>query len=112
MLEPGGRLCLAVVHPLNSSGCFDGDLADSPFVIEGSYLERSYYEDNMVRDGLEITFASEHRPLQDYTEALAVAGLVIERLREPAMPEDAIRRPHARRWQRLPVFLHVRALKP
>jgi SAM-dependent methyltransferase len=112
VLERGGRLCLAIVHPLNSSGRFDGDLADSPFVIDGSYLERSYYADDVARDGLEITFASAHRPLQDYAGALAAAGLLIERLREPALPEHAIQRPHSRRWQRLPLFLHVRALKP
>jgi hypothetical protein len=33
-------------------------------------------------------------------------------LREPAAPEHAITRPRSRRWQRLPIFLHLRALKP
>jgi len=111
VLRPGGRLCLAIVHPLNSAGRFDGEDADSPFVVDGSYLHPSYYADNVVRDGLEITFVSAHRPLQAYTEAIAGAGLVIERLREPAVPEHAIARPRARRWQRLPLFLHLRALK-
>ena len=53
VLEPGGRLCLAVVHPLNSAGSFDGEDGDSPFTIADSYLERSYYADDMVRGGLE-----------------------------------------------------------
>lgn len=112
VLEPGGRLCLAVVHPLNSAGTFDGEEAESPFVIEGSYLDPSYYADNVARDGLEITFVSAHRPLEAYAEALTGAGLLIERLREPAVPEQAIAKPRARRWQRLPLFLHMRALKP
>lgn len=112
VLEAGGRLCFAVVHPLNSAGSFEGELADSPFVIGGSYLDRSFYADRLSRDGLEVTFTSAHRPLQGYTEALASAGLVIERLREPAVPEHAVANPRTRRWQRLPLFLHGRALKP
>ena len=112
VLVPSGRLCLAVVHPLNSAGSFEGDDADSPFVIRDSYLESSYYRDNVVRDGLEMKFVSAHRPLQAYSDALARAGFLIERLRETDVPEEAIRRPGSRRWQRLPLFLHVRALKP
>lgn len=112
VLEPGGRLCLAVVHPLSSAGRFEGEGANSPFVIAGSYLDRSYYADNLVRDGLEITFVSEHRPVQAYVDALADAGLLVERLRETDVPDSAIVRPRSRRWQRLPLFLHIRALQP
>ena len=112
VLEPGGCLCLAVVHPLNSAGSFEGGDGDSPFVIDGSYLDRSYYADEIARDGLGITFVSEHRPLEAYTEALTGAGLLVERLREPAMPEEAVASPRNRRWQRLPLFLHMRAVKP
>ena len=112
VLEPGGRLCLAVVHPFNSAGRFVGDDASSPFVVEGSYLERFRYADNLVRDGLEITFVSEHRPIEAYVTALAEAGLVVERLTETDVPDSGIVRPRSRRWQRLPLFLHIRALKP
>lgn len=112
VLESGGRFCLAIVHPLNSAGQFEGEVPDGPFTITASYLHSSYYADNVVRDGLEVTFVSAHRPLQAYTEAIAEAGLLIERLREPALPELAITRPLSRRWQRVPLFLHVRALKP
>jgi SAM-dependent methyltransferase len=111
-LEPGGRFCVAIVHPLNSAGQFHGDDADSPFTIAGSYLERSYYADDFARGGLELTIVSVHRPLQMYTDALSDAGLLIERLREPAVPERGIRQESGRRWQRLPLFLHLRALKP
>lgn len=112
VLEHGGLLCLAVVHPFNSAGQFDGAEPDSPFVVEGSYLEESFYADSLARGGLEMTFTSAHRPLQTYTEALADAGLLIERLREPAVPEEAIAKPRTRRWQRMPLFLHIRAQKP
>ncbi len=40
------------------------------------------------------------------------AGLLIERLREPAAPAAALTvRPGYERWQRLPNFLHLRAVK-
>jgi SAM-dependent methyltransferase len=113
VLEPGGRLCLAVVHPLNSAGSFDGDEGDSPFTIAGSYLECSYYSDDLVRNELEITFVSAHRPLEAYLGALTNAGLLIERVREPAVPDELVeRKPRSGRWQRIPLFLHVRAVKP
>jgi SAM-dependent methyltransferase len=112
VLEPQGRLCIAIVHPLNSAGRFESEAAGSPFVVEGSYLDRSAYADDLSRDGLEITFVSAHRPLQAYTDGLHDAGLLIERLREPPVPERAIARDRTRRWQRVPMFLHLRALKP
>jgi len=111
VLEPGGRFCLAVVHPFNSAGRFVGDDASSPFVVEGSYLERFRYADNLARDGLEITFVSEHRPIEAYVNALAGAGLLVERLRETDVPDSAAVRPWSRRWRRIPFFLHLRALK-
>jgi SAM-dependent methyltransferase len=112
VLEPGGRLCLAVVHPLNSAGAFEGEDPDSPFIIEGSYLDPSFYEDDLARDGLEITFTSAHRPLETYGDALADAGLLIQRVREPAAPVGSFTAERGRRWQRVPLFLHIRALKP
>jgi SAM-dependent methyltransferase len=112
VLETGGRLCIAIVHPLNSAGEFEGLDADSPFVITESYLDQSYYEDDLARNGLEIKFVSAHRPLQAYTDALSGAGLLIDRLREPAVPTPAVREDRDRRWQRVPLFLHLRAVKP
>ncbi len=112
VLEPAGSLCLAIVHPFNSAGRFAGDDASSAFVVEGSYLECFRYADSLMRDGLEITFVSEHRPIQAYVDALSSSGLVVERLRETDVPDSAIVRPRSRRWQRIPLFLHIRALKP
>jgi SAM-dependent methyltransferase len=112
VLEPGGRLCSAIVHPINSAGQFDGEDAGSPFVIGGSYLDPSYYADELERDGLRLTLVSAHRPLQAYTDALAAAGLAIEQLREPPVPESAYGTKRARRWMRIPLFLYVRAVKP
>jgi SAM-dependent methyltransferase len=111
VLEPGSRFCLAIVHPLNSAGGFAGEEPDSPFVISGSYLEPFRYTDEVERDGLTASFASDHRPLETYFEALAAGGFLVERLREPVVPERSISRPRQRRWQRLPLFLHVRAIR-
>ena len=112
VLVPGGRLCLAIVHPLNSAGSFASRTADSPFVIEGSYLGESVTDETFERDGLAMRFVSRHRPLQTYTELLAATGLLIERLREPELPDAGFNGEHGPRWRRIPLFLHVRALKP
>jgi SAM-dependent methyltransferase len=103
ILAVGGRLVIAIVHPINSAGRFTGDKADAdrPFVIDGSYLQPERYVDAFTREGLTMTFHGEHRPLQAYTEALADAGLVIERLREPSSPDPA------KPWYRVPLFLNI-----
>lgn len=102
VLEPGGVLCLAVVHPLNSAGRFE---KHGRFVIRGSYLEPFRYSDRVERDGLTMTFESLHRPMALYVEALLRAGLAVDALREPATTGHAS-------WSRLPLFLHLRARKP
>jgi hypothetical protein len=84
----------------------------APFVVDGSYLDRSYYVDEITREGFELTFASEHRPLGSYAAALADAGLLIELIREHKLPTGASAQSRSRRWQRIPLFLHIRALKP
>ncbi len=111
VLQPGGRVCLAIVHPLNSAGRFLDDDPASPFVIDGSYLEPSFYEDVVERAGHRVTFPSIHRPLQSYVDALADAGFLVERMREPAVPEAAVLEPRSLRWRRLPLFLHLRAIR-
>jgi hypothetical protein len=81
-------------------------------VIPGSYLGRHRFEDTFERDGLQVTFAGWRYSLEEYARALEDAGLVIERLREPAAPASALTvRPGYERWQRLPNFLHLRAVK-
>jgi SAM-dependent methyltransferase len=109
VLVPGGRLCLAIVHPLNSAGPFVNEEPDSPFVIEGSYLDPRRTVDHVERDGLQMTFHSEHRPMVDYFRALERSKFLVEALREHAVPEGSFSRPRGKRWQRLPLFLHLRA---
>jgi len=112
VLEPGGHFCICVTHPLNDAGGFDGAEQDAPFTIRGSYLGRRPYEETFDRNGLRMTFRGWSYALEEYTGALEAAGFLIERLREPAAPpEVAAARESYRRWQRVPMFLHVRAVK-
>jgi hypothetical protein len=65
------------------------------------------------RGGIRLTFHSEHRPLASSTRALEAGGLLIEAIREVRPPGHlAERDPAAGRWQRIPLFLHLRAIKP
>ena len=105
VLEPGGRLCLALVHPLNSGGRFEGDEEDAPFVVRDSYFERRRYVDRIEKDGIVMTFTSDHRPLEGWLLPITETGFLVERVRE-------IPGTHRARWQRIPLFLHVRALRP
>jgi SAM-dependent methyltransferase len=115
VLEPGGRFCIGIVHPVNSAGSFADDATDSSFVIEGSYLGEHRYAESLERDGLEMTFHSIHRPLEAYSLALEGAGFMVEAIREPAAPPEARGRwrvPDVERWRRLPLFLWLRAVRP
>lgn len=111
VLAPGGRLCLAVVHPLTSAGAFAQREAGAPFLIEGSYLDESRADSTFERGGLRMRFVSRHAPLATYVEELTGNGLLVDRLREPRLPQAAYTEPAGLRWRRIPNFLHLRALK-
>jgi SAM-dependent methyltransferase len=113
VLEPGGRLCVSVTHPISDAGTFSGREPEAPFVIVGSYLGRRRFEGTFQRDGLTITFRGWCYPLQDYAGALEEAGFVIERIREPAAGEKAMATfgPGEQRWRRVPLFLQILARK-
>ena len=113
VLEPGGRLCAAIPHPVNSAGVFQGRGPDAPFLIEGSYLDTAPADWTLDRGGITMTFHSEHRPLEAYSRALEAAGLLTEAIREIRAADALVAAaPRERRWQRIPMFLHLRAVKP
>lgn len=105
VLEPGGRFCVALVHPINAAGSFESDEPDAAFVIRDSYFERRRYVDVIAKEGLEMTFTSDHRSLEGWLRPLEDVGFLVDRIREVGAPENP-------RWERLPLFLHVRARKP
>lgn len=112
VLVDGGILCACITHPMADSGRWEDELT---FVIDQPYLSRKRYEGTFERPGLPpFTFRGWVHSLEAYSRALEGAGLVLEALREPAMPAAlAERRPSERRhrWQRLPNFLMFRATK-
>jgi SAM-dependent methyltransferase len=109
VLEPGGRFCVCVTHPLADAGAFESREPDARFVIEGSYFGRRRVDIPDERDGLTITFRGWAYPLEAYARAVEEAGFLIEALREPpyTAPDG---RPN--RWERIPNFLQLRALRP
>jgi SAM-dependent methyltransferase len=105
VLEPGGRFCVALVHPINSGGTFEGDEEDAPFVLRESYFDQRRYVDRIEKGGIEMTFTSDHRSLEGWLEPVSEAGFLVERVREVQTVDHP-------RWRRVPMFLHVRAVKP
>lgn len=107
VLAPRGSYCVAIVHPLNTAGAFASRESDAPFVIEGSYFEETQRLIPVERDGFEMTFLDQHRPLEDYFRAMESAGLLVDRLREIPDTSD---NEGAARWRRVPLFLNLRAV--
>ena len=108
VLRPGGRLVIAVTHPANTAGKFAPGPDEAAAAVRHRQVmvrARRALADTCERDGYTMTFHSWHRPLQAYTEALADAGFLIERIREVSDPNPADK------WHKIPLFLHVRALR-
>ncbi len=115
VLEPGGRLCVSITHPFNLAGGFTERAAGAPWVMTGSYLgPLRATELRTERDGLAMTFRDRAYPLETWVEAFEEAGMLIERIREPAASDASVERFGGSdlRWRRMPMFLHVRAVKP
>jgi SAM-dependent methyltransferase len=111
VLVDAGAAVIAIVHPLNSAGRFNDSSSDSPFLIENTYLGEFVYASEESRGGLEMTFHSRHRPIETYSRALEGAGFVIEAIREHPVPDEVATADRHRRWQRIPLFLHLRVRK-
>jgi len=100
VLEPTGRLCACITHPMRDAGRFATSDPDAPFVIVGEYFGQRRFELTVTRDEHEVRFRGWTYPLEDYTRALEESGFLIEAIREPPDPD----RP-------LPNFLLIRAVK-
>ena len=101
VLEPKGRMCACITHPMRDAGRFLSNARDARFAIEGSYFGKRRFGPMTVRSGdLEVTFAGWSYPLSMYTRAVEDAGFLIEALREPPDPDRPI-----------PNFLLIRAVK-
>lgn len=94
VLRPGGRFAFFLNHPLlqtPQSGWIDDHVLDppeqywriGPYLVEGETIEQ-------VEPGVFIPFV--HRPLSRYVNTMADAGLVLERMLEPAPPAGFLER--------------------
>jgi SAM-dependent methyltransferase len=111
VLEPGGRFCVCVTHPLADAGRFEERDADSPFVVR-EYFGRRRFKETFERDGMRMTFHGWCYPFEEYSLAFEEAGLGIETLREPRQRDEVVADdPAEARWQRVPMFLFLRLRK-
>jgi SAM-dependent methyltransferase len=111
VLERGGRFCFALEHFLQIGGEWESRDADAPFRLR-EYLSVRPRVLVHERDGIRMVFSSFARPLAYYSLALEDAGLAIEAIREPRAGEEyALDDPARARWRRIPLFVHVRAVK-
>jgi ubiquinone/menaquinone biosynthesis C-methylase UbiE len=102
ILRPGGWFVVSITHP-----CFKtpatGEIIDhvnkSVRRTVGRYFTEGYWDGpGLHRDALPI--GAYHRTLSTYVNALADAGLVIDRMREPPLDRPV--------WQEVPCLLYVR----
>jgi ubiquinone/menaquinone biosynthesis C-methylase UbiE len=108
VLRPGGHFCLCVSHPVTDMGRIVGQEPEVDFAIRRDYFGNRRVDDVVEEGGHAMTFRGWTHSLEDYAMALEGAGLRIEAMREPR-PSDASER--FRQWQRVPLFLLVRAVK-
>lgn len=100
VLEPGGRFCLAIVHPLNR-----------PLQALDDYFVEHRFAEDLEHDGRHMTFEGLDRPLEAYPRALSGAGLLIEELREPRPTSAALASaPALAKAAKRPYFLHMRCV--
>ncbi len=110
ILEPGGTLCVAILHPIDSCGLFiPGD--EYPTYYMGEYLQPMRHVLDFERgDGGTIRFRIEHRPIEHYFRVFEAAGLTVTALREPRPSEEiAAEYPMLANARRIPPFLHLLA---
>jgi ubiquinone/menaquinone biosynthesis C-methylase UbiE len=108
VLVPGGRFCFCVSHPVTDMGRFLSDEPHVDFAIRLDYFKNLQVDDVVEEGGCAMTFRGWTYSLEDYAMALEGAGLRIEAMREPR-PSGASER--FLQWQRVPLFLSVRAVK-
>ena len=92
VLKPGGRFLFFLNHPLlqtPGSGWIDDRILDEQYWRIGAYLVEDSGLEEMDKD-IWIPFV--HRPLNRYVNAMAAAGLVIERMEEPPPPPGFLER--------------------
>lgn len=86
VLAPDGRFLLLVGHPLlqaPGSGWIEDTIVEEHYWRIGEYLREDTAVDEVAPG---VTFEFIHRPIHRYINAMSAAGLLIERMDEPAPP--------------------------
>lgn len=117
-LRPGGRLAILMTHPCfrvpRQSGWGWDPGRKLRFRRVDSYLTPNAAPMKRYGSGGRGATRSHHRPLQQYMEALADAGFLVERLRELTGPEGGgsgrLARAERRAHREIPLFLGIRAV--
>jgi SAM-dependent methyltransferase len=106
VLAPGGSICVAILHPINTAGMFLPDDRNRTFYL-GEYQRSMRHVLHVEREGLGMTFNIEHRPIEAYSQAFERAGLVIAALREPIPTEQAVsKNPELADYRRVSSWLY------
>jgi len=108
VLAIGGAFCICITHPVQYSGGFDGDGVDAQYMVRDDYFGTHPFNEEVDRNGITMRFCGWTRPMQDYFAALFNAGFVVDALQEPVPSTHEGR---YKRWHRVPMFLHIRAIK-
>lgn len=115
VLTPGGQFSFFLNHPLlqtPGSGWIDDHIIDPPeqYWRLGAYLVET---DSMEEVESDVFIRFVHRPLSRYINALTDAGLVLEKMLEPAPPEGFLARaPEYSLASTIPRLLYMRLRKP
>ena len=92
VLRPGGRFLFFLNHPLlqvPGSGWIDDHILDEQYWRVGPYLVEDSSLEEVDKDVF-VPFV--HRPLSRYVNAMAGAGLFVQRMEEPAPPPGFLAR--------------------
>lgn len=112
VLRPGGWFMFLLNHPLlqtPGSGWIDDHILDEQYWRIGPYLHEDTIEEE-VDPGVLIPFV--HRPLSRYVNAMALNGLLVSRMDEPAPPPGFLDRAQEyREAASIPRLLYLRAVK-
>lgn len=107
VLAPGGVICVAILHPINTAGIFLPDDPNRTFYL-GEYQRSMRHVLRVERDGLGMTFNIEHRPIEVYSQAFERGGFVISGLREPIPTEQAAsQHPELANFRRVSSWLYL-----
>ena len=104
LVAPGGRFLIAIPHPCFWPRYWGYEDADWFCYGDETWIEAPFRTSLSTAPGAATTHV--HRSLETYIDALADAGFLVERLREP-YPGDQVKRRYPAAWS-FPRFLVLR----